>query len=50
MKKILPSKKVLLLKTDGAKTMEGNEQERLNCDDKAPTNENVKKDELCKGK
>ena len=34
------------VKTDGAK--QGNEQERLNCDDKAPTNENVEKDELCK--
>ncbi len=35
------------VKTDGAK--QRNEQETLNCDDKAPTNENVEKDELCKG-
>ncbi|MEB8556676.1 hypothetical protein P4G69_33360, partial [Bacillus cereus] len=34
------------VKTDGAK--QRNEQETLNCDDKAPTNENVEKDELCK--
>ncbi|MGK3613995.1 hypothetical protein ACTFQ7_14120 [Bacillus cereus group sp. MYBK226-2] len=34
------------VKTDGAK--QENEQETLNCDDKAPTNENVEKDELCK--
>ncbi|MRS08665.1 hypothetical protein, partial [Bacillus anthracis] len=34
------------VKTDGAK--QGNELETLNCDDKAPTNENVEKDELCK--
>ncbi|MEJ9127766.1 hypothetical protein P4I92_29650 [Bacillus cereus] len=35
------------VKTDGAK--QRNEQETLNCDDKTPTNENVEKDELCKG-
>ena len=46
MKKILPSKKSTAVKTDGAK--QGNELETLNCDDKAPTNENVEKDELCK--
>ncbi|MGA5660759.1 hypothetical protein ACPCZR_14405 [Bacillus bombysepticus] len=34
------------VKTDGAK--QRNEQETLNCDDKAPTNENVEIDELCK--
>ncbi|MCU5582342.1 hypothetical protein OCF65_18040 [Bacillus toyonensis] len=34
------------VKTDGGK--QGNEQEPLNCDDKAPTTENVEKDELCK--
>ncbi len=34
------------VKTDGAK--QRNEQETLNCDDKAPTNENVETDELCK--
>lgn len=34
------------VKTDGGK--QGNEQETLNCDDKAPTMENVEKDELCK--
>ncbi|HDR7794436.1 TPA: hypothetical protein QCY19_003071 [Bacillus luti] len=34
------------VKTDGAKR--GNEQEALNCDDKAPTMENIEKDELCK--
>lgn len=34
------------VKTDGAK--QGNEQETLNCDDKAPTNENIETDELCK--
>ncbi|PEX81469.1 hypothetical protein [Bacillus cereus] len=34
------------VKTDDAK--QGNEQETLNCDDKAPTMENVEKDELCK--
>ncbi|WP_433774179.1 hypothetical protein [Bacillus wiedmannii] len=34
------------VKTDDAK--QRNEQERLNCDDKAPTMENVEKDELCK--
>ncbi|MGE7881958.1 hypothetical protein [Bacillus sp. NPDC094077] len=35
------------VKTDGTK--QENEQETLNCDDKAPTTENVEKDELCKG-
>ncbi|EEK50253.1 hypothetical protein bcere0002_26900 [Bacillus cereus ATCC 10876] len=34
------------VKTDGAK--QRNEQETLNCDDKAPTNENVEIDALCK--
>jgi len=34
------------VKTDGAK--QRNEQETLNCDDKAPTNENIEIDELCK--
>ncbi|MGY1462596.1 hypothetical protein ACW4EZ_14685 [Bacillus toyonensis] len=34
------------VKTDGGK--QGNEQEPLNCDDKAPTTENIEKDELCK--
>ncbi|KAB2389510.1 MULTISPECIES: hypothetical protein [Bacillus cereus group] len=34
------------VKTDGAK--QRNEQETLNCDDKAPTNENIETDELCK--
>ena len=34
------------VKTDDSK--QGNEQETLNCDDKAPTNENVENDELCK--
>ncbi|MBE5108397.1 hypothetical protein IGI01_25040 [Bacillus thuringiensis] len=35
------------VKTDGTK--QENEEETLNCDDKAPTTENVEKDELCKG-
>ncbi|KLA26847.1 hypothetical protein [Bacillus cereus] len=34
------------VKIDGAK--QRNEQETLNCDDKAPTNENIETDELCK--
>ncbi|MGE6539176.1 hypothetical protein [Bacillus luti] len=34
------------VKTDDAN--QGNEQGTLNCDDKAPTMENVEKDELCK--
>ncbi|KFM99798.1 hypothetical protein D0U04_14090 [Bacillus clarus] len=34
------------VKTDGTK--QGNERETLNCDDKAPTTENIEKEELCR--
>ncbi|MGU3371687.1 hypothetical protein [Bacillus mycoides] len=34
------------VKTDGGK--QGNEKETINCDDKAPTMDNIEQDELCK--